>query len=111
MMRFAVNLIVITAISLSVQSCNGQCMQTIVLDTINHNSFLFLQQHTVHLVTVSGCTIHMATPPLKGVCCRPAYQTSGGQCVNTGLTVMKEDLFADNLDTVEVRSVSTFYAN
>ena len=49
----------------------------------------------------------MATPPLKGVCCRSAYQTSGGQCVITSFDVpMKEELLVDNLDTVEARSVS-----
>ena len=61
-------------------------------------SDFYIQRHTVQLFTVSGCTIDMATPPLKGVCCRPAYQTSGRQCVITALTVpLKEELLVDNL--------------
>ena len=44
---------------------------------------------------------------LKEVCCRSAYQAGGEQCVITALAVpLKEELLVDNLDTVEVRSVS-----
>ena len=69
-------------------------------------AFLFVQQQSVHLLTVSGCTIHMAALLLKGVCCRSAYQADGEQCVITAFTVLlKEELLVDNLDTVEVRSV------
>ena len=65
---------------------------------------MFVQRHTVHLLTVSGCTIHMATLLLKGVCCRSAYQADGEQCVIMDLAVLfKEELLVDNLDTVEVR--------
>ena len=105
-MRFAVNLIVITAIGLSVQSCNGQCMYIICLATVL-DIFLFVQHNPVQQVTVSGCTTNMAALLLKGVCCRSAFQTSGGQCVITALAVpLMEKLLVDNLDTVEVRSVS-----
>ena len=64
MQLFAVNLIVITAIGLSVQSCNGQCMyiimKTIVLETINC-IFSVVQHNPVQRVTVSGCTIYGST--------------------------------------------------
>ena len=69
-------------------------------------AFLFVQQQSVHLLTVSGCTIHMAVLLLKEVCCRSAYQADGEQCVILDLAVpLKEELLVDNLDTVEVRSV------
>ena len=47
MMLFAVNLIVITVVGLSVQSCNGQCMYIVsyratVLDTMSVTLFFVL---------------------------------------------------------------------
>ena len=86
------------------------------MDSVSTNdvlvSILFVQQHTVHQTILSGYTTNMATLPLKGVYCRSAYQTSGGQCVITTLAVpLKEELLVDNLDTVEVRSVSKMYCN
>ena len=64
---------------------------------------MFVQRHTVHLLTVSGCTIHMATLLLKGVCCRSAYQADWRAVCDYGFSLFKEELLVDNLDTVEVR--------
>ena len=51
----------------------------------------------VVLQTLSGCTIHMVTPPLREECCKSAGQIPGEQCVIIALAVLKrEELLVDN---------------
>ena len=55
---------------------------------------------------LSGCTMHVVTPPLREACCRSVNQADGEQFVTTALAApLMEELLVDNLAIVAVKSV------